>query len=182
MRKTVLFTILSAAILGANANELYLDLSAESAHAQFDATHASNNIHYSAALLFTDDEGELFSAGAMAKGTIGGSPSLTGGLGARAYIVNADTEDFMALALGGSVKYSIAELEGLSLYAEAFYAPSITVTEDYENFSELTFRLNYAVFENASIYAGTRRVAARHEISGTGELDDNIHAGIRIDF
>ncbi|WP_370979895.1 YfaZ family outer membrane protein [Agaribacterium sp. ZY112] len=166
----------------AAANDLYIDLSNDTFHARFDATHASNNIRYSAETLITEDQGYVVDAGMWTYGDIGSNKAIQGGLGGKIYYGDTDNDAITALALGGTINIAIPGVDGLSISSDLFFAPSITVNNDFKNLSDFNLRVNWALFENAAIYGGLRQLEADYKHSGSHEFDEGLHAGIKMSF
>jgi hypothetical protein len=175
-------TTLSFFALSTHANDLLLDISNEVFSVRGDATHGSDGIIYSAAILATDDDEQLATLGLWTKGEFGRAENLRGGVGGKVYGAHTDGDSFFALAIGGHVEYYFTQIPELSLSTEFFYAPEITVSDDFENLSDFTFRINYQVFDNASVYTGLRRIALDYNEDEKLKLDNRIHAGIKINF
>ena len=184
MKRRLLSLAMISAPFAAQANELFLDINPDAFHARVDATHASNDVHYSLATVITDDSGELLSLGVWTHGPLGDNPSLTGGLGGKLYALNleGDNDNLYGLGIGGNLGITLPEVPDLSLTAELFYAPGITLTNDYDGLVDLTIRVNWALFENAGVYAGLRHIEADYENGGSYEFSDDLHVGINIEF
>lgn len=174
--------VLGLSPLSINANELYLDLNTDTFHVRGDATHASNGIEYSAELVSTNDNGHVIAFSMWNQGQVGKNSNLFGGLGAKLYGADIQVDQVLALGLGGNLKFNIPAVSGLSVTTELFYAPSITVTESYENFRDLNLRLHYELFENGAIYVGLRSLQAKQENGANYTVDDGLHAGINLTF
>ncbi len=166
----------------AQANDLYLDLNPDTFHARVDATHATNGIIYSGAVLFTDDKGQMLTGGLWTQGQIGSNENLTGGLGGKIYAVSPDGDNYWALGLGGNIAFGFAEVPGLILRASVYYAPAITVSGDYDNLTDVNVEVGYELFENGELYGGIRQLQSDYENGDTYKFDNGLHAGIRITF
>jgi len=182
--KTGLISIalFSAVIQTASANDLYIDISEESAMIRGEATHSSHGLLYFGSLHITEDKGEAISIGLMKSGQIGSNANLTGDLGIKGYVIDPDADNVYALALGGRLNYAIQEVEGLSVTGELFYAPSITVSSDIENVIDLHVRANYALFEKGELYAGVRNYKLGLENQSDYKFDTGPFFGIQLSF
>lgn len=168
--------------LEAHSNQLLLDVSNQSFNIRGDATHASDGIIYSGSLLLTDDDEQLVSLGLWTNGQVAQTENLFGGLGAKVYAANSEDETFFALSIGGHIEYLFSSFPDLSLISEFYYAPEVTVSDDFDYLNDFTFRINYKMFDNASVFTGLRRIALKHESDDVLKLDNRIHAGINITF
>lgn len=182
MTKTTQSLIAALALVSASshANELLLDLNSEAFQARFDATHSTNSIEYSGAALITDHKGNLASLGAWTQGQLGNNSAAKGGLGGKVYLVDGPGEDFSAIGLGGNLTYNIEGVEGLSASAELYYAPSMLISNEFDNFVDFSFRVNYQLFTNGAVYAGIRRLRAEPSEGKTTEIDDGLHIGFNL--
>jgi len=175
-------SLLSAYGTHTYANNLLMDISDESVKLRGDATHSSTNMLYFASLHVTDDKGEAVSLGLLKVGQVGRNENLTGGIGAKAYVVDPDADTFYALALGGKLAYEVTEVEGLSVSSELFYAPDITISEDIEKLIDFHIRANYALFENGLVYGGVRSYKFEAENDSTYKFDTGPFVGVQISF
>ena len=166
------------------ANDVYIDLNPDTFQARFDATHASNGVRYSTALTLTDDKGQLINAGLWTHGQLGNSTNVKGGLGGKIYLADTRSDSLAALALGGTIDFAIPNVEGLSIVTDLFYAPSMTISSDFKNLSDLTVRVVWDLFENGSLYAGVRSLQADYDDDSnyTHKFDNGMHAGMKITF
>lgn len=184
MRKIVATALLSSTAFAtvANANDIYMDFNSDTFHFRFDATHASNGIQYSGQALFTSEQGQVFSGGLWTKSKMGNNGALTGGLGGKIYGIDDKSNTYFALGLGGNLNYSFAEVSGLSLRAALYYAPSMVISSDYDNVTDVTLEMAYSLFENGEIYGGFRQLQSDHSNNYTHKMDDGAHIGIKLQF
>ena len=164
-----------------NATELEFNLSGDSIAAKIEAAQKENTFNYSARALVTDDDGYLVSATVFSTGKLQAAENVYGGLGVRAYHVDPDSESFQALALGGFIDVALP-IQGVSIDAELYLAPSITINEDYDGFSEIFVRAKYQLFDNAKIFAGLRDIEADFDGGGEITLIDGLYLGFEIDM
>lgn len=178
-QQALFLTVFSSACSTSLANDLYLDVNQDAFFARFDGTHASNGLNISLSALFNDENGDVYSVGIFKTGDLSRNDSITAGLGAKLSYFNLDGDDVQALSLGGSLFYAIPQAPDITVGAELYYAPSITVSDDLDNTIDFNFRVNYQAFENGSIYAGYRLIELDTG-AGDFEVDDSLHIGIKL--
>ena len=135
-------------------------------------------------LLFNDD-GDWMASGRLLVSSVNES-GLQLSPGIKINAINADEIDSninFSLAIGGRASGLLATTIPLRAYGEFFYAPSITAFNDLETVSELDLGLEYQVGNNASVYAGFRRINLDIENQNKDiKLDNRIHVGISLSF
>lgn len=164
------------------ANDLYLDINPDAFFARFDGTHSSRGFNLSASALITDDNGEVYSVGLFKTGEVQNNTALQAGLGVKLAYIDGDNDDAQALAIGGSIAYQLPQASQVTVSAEVYYAPAITVTDDLDGFLDFSARVSYQLFENGSIYGGYRVVELDIEDAGEFEIDESLHLGIKLTF
>lgn len=182
------YSVLSLALGAGNivhAASLEADINGDAIKAKYNLNSDRASMGVSAAVLITDDNGEAFSLDFRSQGRLNktADTDIRGGFGIRAYHVAPEHTDdsFQALALGGYVDLAIPSIEDVSFGVDFYYAPSITMTDDLDNMHELSLRVNYQLFENAKIFAGTRDL----EVTVGDydyDIDDDIHIGFKLDL
>ncbi|MFL0811056.1 MAG: YfaZ family protein [Agarilytica sp.] len=182
---------LSLAILAAasqtQAGTLDADLNNETLHARYNINSDKAQVGLSLDGMFTDDKGEALYFTAKTQGKLGNSQNIRGGFGGRAYWLSPDQgDDLQAFALGGYVSVVVPQAPDLTIGAELFYAPSITVSDDWENVKHLELRVSYQLFENAAVYMGIRQFELEYDapafVDDDVEVDDGVHFGFSLQF
>ncbi len=183
LTKSVSICLLTLGLsVSTHANNLYMDLSSDSVHLRGDAAHSSTDLLYFASAHITEDKGEAISLGLLKTGQIGNNASLFGGIGAKAYVIDSESDTVFAAALGGQLSYEIKEVEGLSITSEIFYAPSITISDDLDKLVDVQVRAHYALFENGEIYGGLRQYKFEADNGASYSFDKGPFVGIKISF
>lgn len=160
------------------AASLDVDINNDAIRGQFNVSDANAKLGLSAAVMATDDDGEVYSFTARTQGILAKHEMIKGGFGGRAYYVDPDDGDnFQSLGIGGYIDVTVPELKDLTLGVEIFYAPSITTSNDIDNLKEISFRASYQLFENASAYLGLRHIEAEK-----GNVDYKIEEGVHLGF
>ena len=139
--------------------------------------------HVDGRVLFTDNDAFL---GALGFGVVGdagsGSPGLQVGVGVRAYGVNTDNGDVVALALGGRFEFAPPPLPRLRIGAEVNYAPNIVTFVDGDRFYDNSAYVGYEIFQDAVAYLGVRRIHASIEDAPNVTVDKGAYLGVRLQF
>ncbi len=184
MKKLV--TICSIFGLTASVNTLAasldVDINNDTLRGQYNFSAANAALGVSAALILTDDKGEVGYFTAHTQGRLRNQQFVKGGFGGRAYYGSPDEGDsFQALAIGGFVDVTIPSFTDLTVGVEAYYAPSITISDDLDNLREIAFRASYQLFQNAALYAGLRHLEVEED-DFDFEFTEDAHIGFTLQF
>lgn len=134
-------------------------------------------------LLYTSENDYLGMFGAQAIAEAGATiPELEAGVGVKLFGTRADDENFLALALGGQIRYSLPPYRRLVLAAEGYYAPDVVTTSPADSFSYISFLVGYEVLPEALVYVGYRDVSVDLDVGGDYTIDDGGHFGVRFMF
>ena len=177
-------SILSALLMTStalHATEFEFNISNDAVGAKLEASQRENTFNYSARILVSEDDGYLLSGSVFSTGKLQAANNIYGGFGVRGYHVDPDTDSFQAIAVGGFIDI-LLPVEGLSVDAEIYLAPSLTINGDYDGFSEIFVRAKYQIFENARVFAGLRDIEADFEGGGELTIIDGLYLGFEIDM
>lgn len=164
------------------AGNLYFDLSNNVFAAKYAAEQKMNPVNYSGGLMLTEDNGSLYNLGMYTSGKMKNTENIYGGLGGRFYYVNAKSfDDFQALAFGGFINIGLP-FPNFSVDVELYIAPSITTFKVADGFTDLNFKVNYEMFENAKLYIGLRDTEIHFEDSRDYTFADGLYLGMMIDI
>ena len=171
--------------LSAEAQEFDVTLSNESAQFRYiiksNGGFGNSEIDFGA--LYTQSNDTVGMAGIQVVDEAGsGSPGLSVGLGAKAFVANTDSYDIIAAAVGGQLRYSPPSMKRFGVSASAFYSPDIICFMDARNFLYTSARLEYELLAQARVYLGYRRVTAKIKNQSDDTLDSDIHLGMQILF
>lgn len=134
-------------------------------------------------LLYTSDNDYLGMFGAQAIAEAGATiPELEAGVGVKLFGTRANDENFLALSLGGQIRYSVPPHRRIVLAAEGFYAPDVVTTSPADSFSYLALYLGYEVLPEALVYIGYRDISVDLDQGGDYTLDEGGHFGVRFTF
>jgi hypothetical protein len=112
----------------------------------------------------------------------GGGSRWQAEAGGRLYFAEAGSNEALALALGGRVRWSPAD-SPIGLGAYAFFAPDVVTGLDAKRFWEAGARVELEVIRNtANVYVGYRKMEMRLDNGADATLDKGGHVGVRIVF
>ena len=135
-------------------------------------------------LLFNDDDAWMLSGKLVVPSANDTGIQLSPGIKISAS--NADEIDSdinLAIAIGGRISSLLATQLPLRAYGEVFIAPSITAFNDIEDIVDINLGIEYQPANNASFYAGFRRVEIEIEDTNDDvEIDDGLHIGVKLNF
>ncbi|MCG8670471.1 MAG: YfaZ family protein [Pseudomonadales bacterium] len=164
------------------ADTFSADINNDAFKFQYNATNTGSNLDLNASILHHDDDGEIYAVGAQVEGQSLQQANATGSLGAKLYYIDLDGADGFAIGLGGLVNIAIPQVEGFSIQAEAYYAPSVLSFNDVEHHIDFGAKAKYRVLDNGSVYLGYRKANIDIENAGDGDLDEGIHVGIELEI
>ncbi len=164
------------------AASLDVDINNDTLRGQFNLSDTNAKLGLSGAVMLTDDNGEVLSVTARTQGILANQKAIKGGFGGRGYYADPENEDsFSSLAIGGFVEVTPPQISDLTVGVDFYYAPSITTTDDLDNLKELSLKVSYQLFENASAYVGLRYLEVEDE-GFDFEFEDGAHIGFSIQF
>lgn len=180
--QTNAFIMLSALSTSALTASFDVDINNDTLRGEYHLSDPQADLGLSGAILLTDDNGEVFAVTAHTQGALANQEAIRGGFGGRLYHGSPDQGDsFQALGIGGFVEVTIPELQDLIVGLEFIYAPSITITDDLDNLTELNLRVSYQLFENAAAYVGIRHLEVEQD-DVDFEITEDAHIGFTIQF
>lgn len=159
------------------ANEATIRVSDDAVSFYLDpAASATNSVQLG--FLYNDDaDAILLSGGLFANGQ---RDRFSGRLGGKLYYADLDDDSGYGIALGGDFNYTITPM--LSLHAGLFYGPDSLTFSDLEGYEEWYFRVNYKVFDTASIGAGYGSLEIEDDDDRDVEVDDGVFIEMRLTF
>ncbi len=165
------------------ADNFNADINDDAVKFQYNATNTSSNLDFSLAVLHHDEDGEIYNIGIQVEGRSLQQSNIFGSLGTKLYYIDLDgNADGAAIGLGGNLQVGIPNVEGLSIEAEAYYAPRVLAFNDIEHHLDFSAKIKYRVLENGSVYVGYRKANVDIEDASDGDLDDGFHIGIALDI
>ena len=112
------------------------------------------------------------------------SPGLELGVGPKLYIADPDDPsiDFVAIGLGGQLRYKNLQVPRVVYGASLFYAPSIVSFGDADQMYEFDMSIEYELLPTANIYLGYRSIQADIKNRKDIEVDESAMIGLRFKF
>jgi hypothetical protein len=187
LRMKTTAAMLAAFVLCMNASAGEMDLSFNSDAFRFiyGQEFENNNLAWDAGLLNNSDKGYIVNASLYLTGFASdGNNPLEAGLGGRSGYVDGDDSDQtgIPLALGGYLKYTLPNLNRISIRGDAYYAPDILTAMDLEKYEDYTLKVSYNLLREADIYVGVRYVKAEFDNNSSQLIDNGMHLGIDLRF
>jgi hypothetical protein len=162
---------------------LDLSINNKSAGLEYDATQMGSPLHISAGAWHNEDDKDLLNLGLNVVDVRSKSSPVKIGIGGKVIAYFAGDEEGAGLAIGGFVRYSPAELNGIGFSGHVYYAPSVLSFDKTENITDLGAKVEYKLLPTAAVYLGFRFVEASQEnISQDIEVAKDGHIGLRINF
>ncbi len=188
MKKWVLLPLL-ACLAAAPAGAATVDLGFNDYSAQAVLglpLHAEEygSIHAEGRLLYNDDEEtKLASGGLLFSGQPGNVPGLDLGIGGLLYVGHTDeSQDLLALGVGGRVSFAPPVLGGFGLSGKLFYAPNIFAGLDAERLVETGVRLSYAVTPKVQLFAEYQNLRCDFDDRDDRSIDEGVRVGFTASF
>lgn len=100
-------------------------------------------------------------------------------LGARLFLLDAESQDGYGVALGGGASMEV--IDKLTLGVEAFFSPDIITGGDLENTLEIDFRAGYQLIDNGTVFLGYRIFEVDTDV-GDIDIYDGAYVGIKFTF
>ncbi len=107
------------------------------------------------------------------------------GAGVAAYVTSFEVPvdaDAYALALVGSARVEPFYALPLTFEVDLSFAPDVTTWSDGEELVDARLRAEFELSPYASAFVGYRRLEVDLGSDGDGEVDERVHAGVRLAF
>jgi len=109
-------------------------------------------------------------------------PGLVAGLGGKIYGAAFDSQEYLALGLGGIIRYAIPQNNRIIIGLDGYYAPPIVSFFNAGRFYEWAARVGYEILPKASAYVEYRQFYVEND-NGTGApLEEGFRVGMKITF
>lgn len=162
-----------------------LSLSNKAFRAAYGATMSQSGVHFDAAWLHHEDDGDMAELGFHVVEARPSSRNVYIGVGAKLHLAHLDKmdKDTGAVGVGGFFRYGLPVNPDVGIAGYIYYAPSVLSFSETENMINSDLRLQYSVIPSARVYAGYRYVGIRLEDgSKRHKLGNGFHLGLTIDF
>lgn len=132
--------------------------------------NTDNNVMFDAWFQITDEAGSK-------------APGLDAGVGFKAYVGQTDTQDYMAVAIGGELLYRPVQNNRVLFQGGMFFAPGIVTFLDADNLWEANLRVGYEILPTALAYVAYRTIRVNFEIAeDEEEIDRGAQLGLELRF
>lgn len=177
----IVFAVLAAASVCAEAGTLDINLSNDTVEAKYDSPVGAADWTFGG-LYNRDEKNYTFNVGLLAVGDkdAGGS-RFEGGVGGKVYTVHVPNNDVLALALGGQVRWFPGN-RSFGIGGYAFYAPKVVTFGDGSSFYDTGLRAELEVVRNSSVYLGYRWTKVELTNGGSAYIDRGGFAGLMVKF
>lgn len=179
--------VLAAALLMSNAassEELDIQLGSDTARFMY-LTEAFGQdfgrLELEAGLLYTEDEGSLVNVGLLVRGESVSVPMIIS-VGARAYIAKFDSNDVVAIAIGGDLLFSPETWGGLGAGVYYYTAPGVVSFADSEGLTEYGIYVNFQITPQAKLAVGYQNIEVSVENGGDITIDDGAYFALNLSF
>lgn len=175
MNKTAsILAFLAAPMLAPAAHatsELDLAVSADAVGLEYSYRNDDRGSQWGLGAMYNDDvNATLLSAAFNVVGQASANGDVYTGLGFKA-VVHETFQTAASVALGGFVQYQPANLHGVGLEAQLYYAPEILNSNDADRFYEALARVTYAVHPQAKVFVGWTNIAVEYDGTSVDEVD-----------
>lgn len=183
LASTTLLTMVSAP---AWADAIDINLGDNSAQLQYSSAMGRDSLgksEFHMGFIYTDQDNLFGDAGILVKNEVGsGLPGVTVGVGIKGLMATSDSQEAVALALGGQVRFSPPSASRFGIAGQFYFAPDIVTFGDADRFIETGVRLEYEILPQAVAYLGYRKIKFGLETAPDTVLDEGAHVGVKITF
>lgn len=192
-KKVVVSTFLLSTVLlaesgvGLNINEQDLEVEALLDSRNLAALQTSSTIYQADVnFLNENEENKLIGIGIGATNKVEGLQGLEMTLGVKGIWAELGNENFTALPLMGTVRYSFPPLmyniPPVSVEGKLLYAPKVLSFGSSEEFREFRLSAAIEVIENTSLYTGYRNIHTKHNKVDNELFNNSFYGGIKINY
>lgn len=178
--------VLSSSAYGANDSNIDIDLSDQVLRLAYEGPFRNTDLNTNFSYLHHEGGANAISAGVnvtgLSKASSGGQKT---GIGAKFVAFDADGFNGGSIALGGYFRHTLATANLISLRADAYYSPSVVSFGDTDKYWEFSFRMEYTIMDNASVFAGWRNMEVDAQVdyySADVELQQGGFLGLSLLF
>ncbi len=184
MRARLLLGVLLFAAMPVCADELDLSFNADAFRLIY-ALDLREGLRVDGGWLHHQDNGDAIHAGLQLvnQANLGPNPVIAG-VGGRVVYTDGDrsSQDGFALAVGGSLRYTLPRYNRFSLEGEVFFAPDVLSTGDMEQYREGAVRVAYSITQQARVYVGARYLRGDYDDVADVRFDTGMHLGVHLQF
>lgn len=133
--------------------------------------------------LYNDEDAYIADSSLLVFDEVGSKMrGLVAGLGGKVYGASFDSQEYLALGVGGMIRFAIPQNKRVVLGVDGYYAPPIVAFLDADRFWEAAGRVEYEVLPQASAYVEYRKFYVETDSGGEGALEKGFRVGMEINF
>lgn len=185
--RSVLTISLTAFAFTASADSIDINVSDDAAQFQYIAPMGSvgqgkSEVH--AGFLYNDSDNTMIDAGLLVASKDATNSDLSFGVGVKALAADINSENALALALGGMVRFSPTGDKKFGITAQIFFAPDIVTFGDADSYVQTGMTVEYKIMSETAAYLGYRKIkfGIKSPLVSDQVLDDGPHIGVRVAF
>lgn len=111
------------------------------------------------------------------------APGLDAGVGFKGYVGQTETQEYMALAIGGELYYRPAQSNRMIYQVGLFVAPGIVTFLDADSLWDANLRVGYEILPTAIAYISYRSIRANFDVAeDEEEIDRGAQLGLELRF
>ena len=133
--------------------------------------------------LYNDDDAYIADTSLLVFDEVGSKMrGLVAGLGGKIYGASFADQEYLALGVGGMVRFAIPMNNRIVLGVDGYYAPPIVSFLNADRFYEVAGRVEYEVLPQASAYFEYRKFNVENDSGASGALEKGFRVGMEINF
>lgn len=169
------------------ANTLDLNFSNESVRAQYSQeinSSAQGHKEMGVGLLYNTNDNVMFDTWFQITDEAGSkAPGLDAGVGFKGYVGQTETQEYMAVAIGGELLYRPVQNNRMLFQAGLFFAPGIVTFLDADNLWDANLRIGFEILPTALAYIAYRSIRVNFEVAeDEEEIDRGVQLGLELRF
>lgn len=175
--------LMSFSALQVHADLLDVNLSNDAVSAGY-LVDMGQGMFVGGSVLHEEDNGQVVSLDLLVRDDLrSGEHAFTAGVGGKLFGIfpEGSDGDGASLALGGFANYALPDMKAVSFQGELYYGPSVTSTNDVDGILFFTAGVELEVIERAKLHAGYRKIRVNYP-GGSGDMDDGVNVGIKLEF
>ncbi|MDH5258672.1 MAG: YfaZ family protein [Gammaproteobacteria bacterium] len=133
--------------------------------------------------LYNDEDAYIADASLLVFDEVGSKMrGLVAGLGGKAYGASVSDQEYLALGVGGMIRFALPQNKRVIFGVDGYYAPPIVSFLNADRFYEAAGRLEYEVLPQASAFVEYRKFYVEADNGNEGSLEKGYRVGMEINF
>ncbi|WP_028299553.1 YfaZ family outer membrane protein [Oceanospirillum beijerinckii] len=182
MKRIALAAAVASLAATAHAATIDVNLSNDTIRAEYDAPLPQQRLNLSVGGMYheeNDNDATLVHAGLH---TQEHTAQYSIGMGAKAYWLNSDNVDGIAVGLGGQGSYTFPQLPLVRFGGHLYIAPKVSSFSDLDGLMDLSVRAYYQALRDVDVYVGWRKLSVDVKDGGDSSLDKGVNIGFVMNF